>query len=156
SDGHASGTLPLLTSSALGFELGPALRLQDGRIFLIGANNQTALYDPAANHWSAGPAIPNHFGPDDPAPAGMPNGRVLFAADASPANGRPFVAPTRVFEFDPVSNTITDVTPADSLLAGSPAFTKRMLVLPTGQVLFSDGSSRLWVYTPDAPFTASA
>jgi hypothetical protein len=24
-----------------------------------------------------------------------------------------------------------------------------MLVLPTGQVLFSDGSSQLWVYTPD-------
>jgi hypothetical protein len=27
----------------------------------------------------------------------------------------------------------------------------RMLVLPTGEVLFSDGSRQLWIYTPDGP-----
>jgi hypothetical protein len=156
SDGHAGGTLPLLTSSALGFEMGPALRLQDGRVLQIGANNQTALYDPAANSWAAGPLIPGNFGADDAPAAAMPNGRVLFAADAGPAAGRPFVPPTKIFEFDPVANTMTDVTPPDSNLATSAAYPKRMLVLPTGQVLFSDGTSRLWIYTPDAPITASA
>ena len=156
SDGYAGGTLPLLTSAPLGYELGPALQLQDGRVFQIGANNQTALYDPSANSWAAGPLIPNNFGADDAPAAAMPNGRVLFAADAGPANGRPFVPPTKIFEFDPVANTITDVTPADSILNTSPAYPTRMLVLPTGQVLFSDGSNRLWLYTPDAPFTASA
>src|SRR5580692_2996134 len=54
-DGSATGTLPLLSSPALGFELGPSLRLQDGRAFLIGANQHTALYNPSTNTWAAGP-----------------------------------------------------------------------------------------------------
>jgi hypothetical protein len=156
SDGTASGTIPQLSSSALGFELGPILRLQDGRIFAIGATNKTALYDPSANSWSAGPLIPGNNGADDAPAAAMPNGRVLFAADNGFGQGAPFKAPTRIYEFDPVANTISDATPADTVLASTAAYTKRMLVLPTGQVLFSDGSSRLWVYTPDAPFTQSA
>ena len=41
-DGTASGTLPVLTGPELGFELGPSMRLQDGRAFVIGANQHTA------------------------------------------------------------------------------------------------------------------
>ncbi len=42
-DGTASGTLPLLVNPA-DEEIGPSLRLQDGRTFLIGSNGSTALY----------------------------------------------------------------------------------------------------------------
>jgi len=91
SDGTAAGTIPQLSSSALGAELGPLLRLQDGRVFAIGATGHTALYDPAANAWSAGPdAIgtlscgARLFGADDAPGAVMPNGHVIFAADAGP------------------------------------------------------------------------
>ena len=56
-DGTAGGTLPVLSSPALGYELGPVLRLQDGRALVIGANQHTALYDQTANTWSAGPDI---------------------------------------------------------------------------------------------------
>jgi len=95
-DGTASGTLPVLTSPALGFELGPAMRLQDGRALVIGANQHTALYNPAKNSWSAGPDIHGvlsnpfgrvqhaNFGADDAPAALMPNGHVLLAADAGP------------------------------------------------------------------------
>jgi hypothetical protein len=95
-DGSASGTLPLLTSPALGFELGPNLRLQDGRALQIGANQHTGLYSQATNTWAAGPDIQgvlsnpfgriNHanFGADDAPAALMPNGHVLIAADAGP------------------------------------------------------------------------
>jgi hypothetical protein len=95
-DGSAKGTLPVLTSPALGFELGPELRLQDGRALVIGANQHTGLYNPASNSWSAGPDIHGvlsnpfgtirhaNFGGDDAPAALMPNGHVLLAADAGP------------------------------------------------------------------------
>jgi len=93
-DGTATGTLPVLTSPALGFELGPSMRLQDGRALVIGANQHTALYNQATNTWAAGPDIHGvlrnpfgrvehaNFGADDAHAALMPNGHVLMAADA--------------------------------------------------------------------------
>src|SRR5262249_43322059 len=62
-----------------------------------------------------------------------------------------FGRPRSVLEFDPATNTYTDVTPSPSIIDTSGvAYADRMLVLPTGQVLFTNGSSsRLAVYTPD-------
>jgi hypothetical protein len=233
-DGTANGDLPLLSSNALGYELGPVLRLQDGRGFVIGANQHTALYRQTTNTWSAGPdtfgTLSNPFGTieralfgaDDAPAALMPNGHVLFAADAGPnpvtshggtaagsavitdipttaglqvfwsvgqANGKSdvippgafiksidsrhqihisknaetsaesvglvlggiFSNPTELFDFDPRSQRISPVRPAlsDPNLASDPAYTSRMLVLPSGQVLFNDGAgSQLYIYTP--------
>jgi hypothetical protein len=233
-DGSANGNLPLLSSTALGYELGPVLRLQDGRGFIIGANQHTALYDQTANTWSAGPdtfgTLSNPFGSiehalfgaDDAPAALMPNGHVLYAADAganplsssgtttagSPiisnipstaglqiywyvfqANGKSHVIPpntyitsidsrhqihisanaknsasgvplvlggvfsnpTQLFDFDPLSQQVTPVSPAlaDPNLPYDPSYLSRMLVLPSGQVLFNDGvGSQLYVYTP--------
>jgi hypothetical protein len=91
SDGTAAGTIPQLSSQAVGFELGPLLRLQDGRIVIFGATGHTALYAPATNTWSAGPDIigtlacgPKIFGADDAPAAEVPSGHVIFAADAGP------------------------------------------------------------------------
>lgn len=224
SDGTALGTIPQLSSSALGSELGPIIRLQDGRIFCIGATQHTALYNPATNTWSAGPdmmgtlnGIPSPFGGDDSPAAILPNGHVILAADAgasqfkstgdittrsniimnipstailqfgwavsasgipsgstissvdSPSQihinndatattsgvtitfGGTFSLPTQLFDYDPTANTINPVSPAipDTRLNTSAVYPKRMLVLPTGQVLFSDASSQIWAYTPD-------
>jgi hypothetical protein len=95
SDNSALGTIPLLSSSAIGSELGPAMRLQDGRVLIIGATQHTALYNPSANTWSAGPDIMgtlsnaanpggtlSPFGSDDAPAAELPNGHIIFAADA--------------------------------------------------------------------------
>ncbi len=233
-DGTAKGTLPVLSSPALGYELGPVLRLQDGRVMVIGANNLTALYTPSTNTWKAGPEIFGklsnafgsidhaRFGADDAPAALMPNGHVLLAADAGPnpitssgdtrcgsvvithipstaglqvgwavaqqngnnsaippgaritsidsatqveisaaatattnglglVFGGVFSTPAELFDFNPKANTISPVSPAipDSVLSGAPAFVARMLVLPTGQMLFSDSTNQLWVYRPD-------
>lgn len=233
-DGSAGGTLPVLTSPALGFELGPILRLQDGRALVIGANQHTGLYDQAHNSWAAGPDIHGtlsnpfgsirnaNFGADDAPAALMPNGHVLLAADAGanpitqsgnatagsaiisgipstaglqvswsvfqadggtnviPPNtvitsidsrhqihlnnnaaaaaqaislvfGGVFSSPTQLFDFDPHANRISPVNPPlnDPNLPTFPAFVTRMLVLPNGQVLFSDGlGNQLYAYTP--------
>ncbi len=89
SDGTAQGTIPQLSSPNLGYELGPSLRLQDGRVLEIGASQHTALYNPIWNTWEAGPdisgtlnGIASPFGADDAPGAILPNGHVIFAADA--------------------------------------------------------------------------
>ena len=152
-----AGSVPVpLTSSSVGDELGPAFLLPDGRVFQIGANSNTAIYTPSTNTWVTGPTIPNAKGADDAPGAELPNGHVIFAADTfSPT----FTGPTQLFDFDPTTNTITQFTslPAQltSDLSGS-AFTKRMLVLPTGQVLLTGSSNRVWIFTPsDSPIAAS-
>ena len=147
-DGSAGGVLPVLTSSALGVELGAILRLQDGRAFVIGANDHTALYDPSTNTWAAGPDTPSGFGADDAPAAEMPNGHIVYAADNIPAGL--FKSPTKIFEFNPVAETTVEITPSeDSNLSFIPSFVTRMLTLPTGQLLFVDSSEQLWVYTGD-------
>jgi hypothetical protein len=224
SDGTAEGTIPQLSSVNLGYELGPSLRLQDGRVLEIGATQHTALYNPIWNTWTAGPdisgtlnGIASPFGADDAPGAILPNGHVIFAADAgasqftssgnitagssvitgipstalfqvfwsvsgtgipagayilsvdsasqatisTPATtttssdaitwGGTFSNPTELFEFDPVMNTIHQITSAlpDGNLPFEGSYPTRMLILPTGQLVFSDSSSQLWVYTSD-------
>ena len=140
-----AGDVPVLLSNAeQGFELGPAFLLPDGRAFFLGATGHTAYYDPASNSWTAGPDIPDGMGAGDVPGALMPNGHILFAADPLPF----FSPPTTIFDFDPTTDTYTDVTPADYDLSLRPN-DDRMVVLPSGQVLLTNESDQLIVYTPD-------
>jgi hypothetical protein len=157
SDGtaNATGPMPQLSSDPLGFEMGPALLLPNGNVFFEGATGHTALYNTHNNTWSPGPDIigslngsPALFGADDAPGAVLPNGHVLFTADAGPTSGV-FSAPTEVFDYNPSTNQITQVSSPDPNLPFEPSFPTRELVLPTGQVLFSDGGAQLFVYTPD-------
>jgi hypothetical protein len=147
-----AGTVPVLLSTAdTEHELGPAFLLPDGRVFFLGANGNTAFYTPPAKatdpgSWAAGPSIPNGLICADAPGAMLPNGDVLFAASPGifPAS------PTSIIEFNPASNTYTDVTPHNnfSLNRHSTYFT--MLVLPTGQVMVANNTAQLDIFTPDA------
>jgi hypothetical protein len=141
----ATGDVPVpLSGTAVQNELGPAFLLPDGRAFCIGATNHTALYDPATNSWTAGPDLPAGLGADDAPGAELPNGHIIFAADHVPQS-----YPTSLFEFDPATNSLSEMTVPDAMgLSGKNAFGDRMLVLPTGEVLFSNASSQLYVYAP--------
>lgn len=231
-DGSANGTLPVLSSTALGFELGPLLRLQDGRMIVIGANQHTALYTPSTNTWAPGPdmlgplsnpfgTINNaKFGADDAPAAALPNGHLIIGTDAganpvvlssnttagSPtvtvpstaglqvgwgvagsavpggtsiasvdtstqltlsANakttttsnltyGGVFSSPMLLFDFNPANGKMSPMNVPDPNLPFIPAFITRMLVLPTGQLLFNDSSNQPWVMTPDGEAPTSA
>ncbi|MGF6920143.1 hypothetical protein [Paraburkholderia sp. 40] len=161
SDGSARGTIPALSSAAIGYELGPFLKIRgngvQGQIFGIGATGHTALYSPSTNTWAPGPDVFGSlagksvlFGSDDAPGAVIPSGHVVFAADAGPTSGL-FSPPTQLFDYDPVANSITPLSPSipDSNLGSIAAFITRLLVLPNGQILFSDSSRQLWVYSPD-------
>jgi hypothetical protein len=152
-----AGVVPVqLSSPAVGYEMGPSMLLPNGKVFVIGANGNTALYTPATNSWAAGPQIIGTlngqlalFGADDAPATVLPNGHVLFTADAGPTSGV-FSPPAGLFEYNPFANTIREVSTPDQNLANWSCYLDRMLVLPNGQVLFSDGvSNQLWVYTPD-------
>ena len=137
SDGTANGFIPQLSANSVGSELGPMLRLQDGRVFIVGATGHTALYDESTNTWSAGPDVmgtlngtPTLFGADDAPGCVMPNGHVLFAADAGPSL-KTFAGPTQLFDFDPDTNTISSVPSPTTDFDDPqfPAYVLRFLVL---------------------------
>ena len=166
SDGTAAGFIPQLSDDNIGFELGGALIVRPQRmkrrngneeIFYIGATGHTALYNPVRNEWRAGPDVLGEangvrglFGADDAPAAELPNGQVIFAADAGPSRNT-FSPPTRLFIYDPESNIISQLsTPFDAHLNTIPAFETRLLVLPTGQILYCDMASiQMWVFTAD-------
>ncbi|MDB5358231.1 MAG: hypothetical protein JWN24_4684 [Phycisphaerales bacterium] len=162
-----TGNLPfLLTSGALGSELGPAFLLPDRRAWFTGANGNTAFYTPATDTWAAGPVIPGGNGATDDPGAMLPNGKVLLAVSPigalNSAGNYNFPAATKVYEFDPLqaSNPVThgysDVTPTIAGFNPSQnAYQMAMLVLPNGHVLMSNDTGTVLEYTPDGLFQAA-
>jgi archaellum component FlaG (FlaF/FlaG flagellin family) len=146
----SAGTLPASLVGP-GYEMGAGLLLPDGRAFLIGGNGLTAYYTPGANpddpgSWQMGPSLPGGVLADDAPAAVLPNGHVLLEGDAQHFGG-----PTSFFDFDPTTNTYTSLPAPDTFAGLFPAYLNRMLVLPTGQVLFTGSVfSILEVYTPDS------
>lgn len=160
-DNTATGTLPLLSTQAVGDEMGPTMSLRSpknkGSVFAIGANGHTAMFTVGTKNWVQTPDLNDTlngkqilFGADDAPGAEMPSGHVIFAADTGPTNGT-FTPPTHLFDFDPTSLTITSITSSfpDQAYLNVPSYTTTMLMLPTGQLLFGNGSRALYVYTPD-------
>jgi hypothetical protein len=143
--------------------LGPAFLLPNGNAIFFGANGNTAIYDPATNTWTAGPAEPMQtingkqtqlVMADTALGAMMPNGDILLslAPDWTTANSYP--SPSWIYEFNPVTNTYTDVTPANFNLNVHSDETA-MLVLPSGQVMLINYSKQIDVFTPDGAPNAS-
>jgi hypothetical protein len=134
----SAGTLPVFLPHGSDEELGPMVLRPNGWVFAIGGTSHTAVYK-GGTTWVAGPDLPNGYdGADAPASI-LPNGYVLLAA--SPGL---FAAPTHFWIYNGVSVTQTGDT---ANAASDPSFVGRMLLLPTGQVMFDDGSGDLEVFT---------
>jgi hypothetical protein len=131
---------PGMLSNNKYYELGGAVLLQDNRVFVLGDTGRTAFYNPATDKWSAGPNVPYGDTAGDEPATEMPNGDVLFTTNGSTTR--------HAFVFHPSSNTYTDVTPSNYNVNQTYPF---MLMLPEGQVLVSNTTNQLAVYTPDSP-----
>jgi hypothetical protein len=139
----------------VGTEIGASLLLPDGRAWFIGGNNNTAFYTPSGStnqgSWATGPDLPNSQAcPDAPA-AMLVNGNVLVVCGPLGVSGNAF--PTNgvsYYEYNPVSNVFTrQNAPGGGLTTPNMAtYNACLCCLPDGNVLYSDESSQLYVYTP--------
>ncbi len=127
-------------------EIGPAVLRPDGSVFATGATSNTAIYNSSTQTWRTGPTFPSGLGIADGPAALLPNGNVLV--DAAPSNPC-YAAGSRFFEFNGTTLTAQANPPRANV---DPSFVGRMLVLPTGQILFTDGSTDVEVYTPSGTF----
>ncbi len=133
------------------YEVGPAVLRPDGTVFATGANScaagHTAIYNTATATWSAGPDFPTDLDIADGPASLLPDGNVLL--DTSKEI---FQTGSKFFEWDGTTlNPTTGPTNAsiDSSYVGD------MVLLPTGQVLFTDFSSSVEIYTPSGTYQAA-
>ena len=150
----SAGQTPASLIETASSEIGPGVLLPDGRAFFVGATGKTALYTRPANPtdagtWTAGPDFPNSgklaMGAKDAPGSLLPNGHCLCTAAPVDGSRDNYLTPTSFFEFDGM--TLMSV-PAPPNNDGAP-FNGRMLVIPSGQVMYSAGSPEIYVYTPD-------
>ncbi|HEY5096192.1 MAG TPA: hypothetical protein VII69_13835 [Candidatus Eremiobacteraceae bacterium] len=125
-------------------EIGPQVLRPDGTVFVAGASQHTAIFDTNTGRWSAGPDFPIVGGlqldvTDGPA-ALLTNGDVLLAA--SPGV---YQAPASMLVWD---GTRLALVAAPPNAPNDASYNLRLLVLPTGQVLETDGSDDVEIYTP--------
>ncbi|HVY41344.1 MAG TPA: hypothetical protein VHM31_25585 [Polyangia bacterium] len=124
-------------------EVGPGVLRPDGTVFYAGSSRcgagHTAIYDSRTGRWRAGPDFPDAVSIADGPAALETNGRVLMMA--SPF----YLGPSEFFEWD--GRRLTPVAappraPFDASYYGN------MLVLPTGQILLTDFSNDVEIFTP--------
>jgi hypothetical protein len=145
-------TVPVALYGA-GAEIGPAHLLADGRAFVLGANGNTAFYTPSGDTnmgtWAAGPVLPNSQACPDAPGCVMPNGKILFTCSPIGVSTNVFPDPTSYYEYDPVANSFTrQNAPAGGLTENRPCYTTSLLMLPDGNVLYSEEDNQLYVYSP--------
>ena len=122
------------------FELGPAVLRPDGTVIATGATVNNAIYNTATGVWTAAPKFGGSLDIADGPGALLPSGNVLF--DTSPGvfgNGSKF------FEWD---GAAFNAVPAPPNAAIDSSYVGNMVVLPTGQIMFTDFSADVEIYTP--------
>jgi hypothetical protein len=134
-------------------EIGPAVLRPDGTVFATGGMPQTAIYNSTTGVWSAGPTFPNNFVVADAPAAILPDGNVLVSVGyQNPPPGCSWPQqPADFYEFN--GTTLTQV-PA-SPWAGHQMFTGRMLVLPTGQILYTAQNQYPSIYTASGTYKSA-
>ena len=127
---------------AAGHEMGPAVLRANGTVFQAGAVPVTAIYHTKTSSWTAGPDFPDNLDIADGPAALETNGKVLMMASIGYLQ-----RPSTFLEWDgkhlrPIAG------PPNAGIDSS--FYGHMLELPTGQILFTDFSNDVEVFTPKA------
>ncbi len=149
----AGSTIVQLWDSHGSYEVGPAMLRPDGTVFATGANGagagHTSIYNLSTATWTPGPDFPDGLDIADGPAALLPDGNVLMMT--SPGiyqNGSVF------FEWD---GSKLNQVPGVPNSAIDSSWYGHMLVLPTGQILFTDYSKDVEIYTsPGSPYPGLA
>lgn len=140
-------------SSGASYELGPAVLMPNGTVFYTGASScaagKTATYDWSTGVWTPQSPFPNGDAAND-APASIEtNGNVIVMA--SPYNGV-FSSPSNFYEWN---GTTLNSFPSPPNAANDPSFVGHLLVLPTGQIMFTDFSTDVEILTTAGTYQSS-
>src|SRR5262249_51235401 len=123
-------------SSRASYEVGPAVLRPDGTVFATGANGaphgsgHTSIYDTKTGTWTPGPDFPGGLDVADGPAALLPNGNVLV--ETSPGI---FKKGAVFFEWN--GSALIEI-PGPPPAKGEASYLGNMLVLPTGQILWTD------------------
>lgn len=129
-------------------EIGPAVLMPNATVFATGANSSgaghTAIYNTKTKKWAAGP---NFSGSDNcsDAPGSLEiNGNVVVMA--SPGFGG---TPSTFYEWN--GKTLAKI-PGPPNAGSDSSFYGHLLMLPSGQLLFTDYSTDIEVFTPKGTY----
>jgi hypothetical protein len=132
-------------------EIGAGVLRPNGTVFSAGANTcpgapgHTAIYDAKTGLWSAGPDFPNGLDQADGPSAVETNGKVLVMA--SPGFR---LSPSTFFEWD--GHSLTKI-PGPRNAPYESSFPGHLLELPSGQLLFTDFTADVEVFTPKGTYS---
>ncbi len=133
------------------YEVGPAVLRPDGTVFATGANRcaagHTAIYNTATATWAAGPDFPSSLDIADGPAALLPDGNVLL--DTSKGI---FGTGVKMYEWD---GTALNATAEPVNASTDSSYVGDMVILPTGQILYTDFSSTVQIYTPAGTYEAA-
>ena len=131
-------------ASYASYELGPGVLRPDGTVFYSGATGtpgapgHTAIYDTHTKTWTAGPDFPDGLDVADGPAALLPNGNVLVQTSPGVFN-----LGSRFLEWN--GSTFSDVTASNTDAPNVSSYYGNMLVLPTGEILWTDFGN-IWVF----------
>ena len=143
----SAGSTVVRLSDPISAELGPMVLRPDGTVFATGCATtgvaHTAIYDTKTGKWKAGPSFPKvqgrFVGIGDGPGALLPSGNVLLMASPGVfGNGVVF------FEWNGKALVKAPNIPG---AANEPSYVGDMLVLPTGQVMLTQQSNDVEIYT---------
>jgi hypothetical protein len=138
------------------YELGPVMLLPNGNLWGTGASScqagHTALYNPTLGTWTAMPDFPNKGAANDAAGATEINGNAIVAT--SPFTNETST-PVTFYEFNATTQTINTV-PNPVNANKDDSFVGHLLVLPTGQILWTDFTTTgMEIFTSSGTYQAS-
>jgi hypothetical protein len=113
----------------------------NGTVIAAGASTNNAVYTVSSGSWAAAPKFGGTLDVADGPAALLPSGNVLF--DTSPGV---FNTGSKFFEWDGTTMNATTAPPNAGI---DSSYVGNMVVLPTGQILFTDFSSSVEIYTPN-------
>ena len=142
----AGNTVASLVNTAC-TEIGAAVLSPLGWVFAVGGTANTGVYNISTGTWSAGPTVPNSYAQEDGPAVILPSGNVLIMVGPggnATEESECYLGPSVFYEFN--GSTLTSV-PAPTNAPNDATYVGRLVALPNGQVLFTDGSKTAEVYT---------
>jgi len=131
-------------SGGASYETGPAVLRPDGTVYAAGANGcgagHTAIYNVSSGTWTAGPDFPGAFDVSDGPGALETNGNVMIYASPGIFGGG-----SQVFEWN---GSALSQLPNPPNAPNDSSFQGHFMMLPSGQVMFTDYTNDVEIFTP--------